>query len=170
MDWFLDFSGSLWRPHWAQHQQKQQFLQKLFSCTTFPTPRRIKYSCWKLPPSGVQESPLFLLPVMCTWTKHPSAVSKNMGCSSSFGACDSHYRERQQLPRSDSPSLLCTEELRQKRQCHTQNFEMGEKVCVIYGSDNPQTVQLMSSYQNWEIFSKNISYNYFCFSKDPSCI
>lgn len=45
-----------------------------------------------------QESPLFLLPtftVISTWTEHPSAVSKDTGCSSNFSAGDSHYRERE---------------------------------------------------------------------------
>lgn len=48
---------------------------------------------------------MFLLPtsrVMITWTEHPSAVSKDMGCSSNFSACDSHYREKKELPPSDT--------------------------------------------------------------------
>lgn len=82
-----------------------------------------------------QESPLFLLPtsaVMNTWIEHPSAVSKDVGCSSNFSACDSHHREGQQLPPSDTPSLLCTEGLWEKRKSHSQNFEMGKKECVIH--------------------------------------
>lgn len=33
-------------------------------------------------------------------------------------------------------TLLCTEGLREKRKCHTQNSEMSKKECVIYGTNN----------------------------------